>query len=260
MDLTPAHLQHQEGKKKKKDSDLETSTKKKKKREEDKEETNIYTSLTSDDDEDEDEDDEEESSLDDDDDEGDFDDEPPFFKTPKGIAIIAGAVVALGLVAFLVFGKGEEQAAPPAPTEPAPAEETIDPATALKDSLYKKGIGKEAVDEENIYEQGNIESADFRKDFVSTDAPEHYVEPIEIMGVNDSVSYVKHRTMTDDGMDMYWVDAEYKGKKTRFTVPYYIWRTLAPQGVMDVIVETIVDAEDNTFVGSITAVPPSGEE
>ncbi|MFF2798080.1 DUF3149 domain-containing protein [Lysinibacillus xylanilyticus] len=201
-------------------------------------------------------DEKEDNSLDADDPE-DYEDEVPFFKTPKGMAAIAVVILVIGIAAYFMFFK--KDAPPPAPTSQEPAE-AIDPTSALKDDLYKKGIGKEAIDEKNIYEQGSIESGDFRKDFVNTDSPENYALPIKIAAVNDSVSYTKHRTMTDDGMDMYWVDAMYKSKKTRFTVPYYIWQTLAPQGVMDVITEVVTDAEGKTFVTSITAVPPTEKD
>lgn len=221
---------------------------------EEKVQEDLTSQVDMDDDHWDDEEDEEEEreSMDDGDDQ--YEESTPFFKTGKGVALIAGVVVVIAIVLFLVFGK-KESPPPIAPSEPV---EQIDPREVVRGELYKKGIGKDAIDEKNIYEQGPIESNDFRKDFLNNDVPENYVLPIDIVAVNDSVSYTKHRTMTDDGMDMYWVDAIYKSKNTRFTVPYYIWQTLAPQGVMDVIVEVVTDAEENTFVTSITAVAPSG--
>lgn len=220
--------------------------------EKDEETGNLYNELIEEDEEHE-EDEDEERSLDE-----NGEDEEEETSNKKNLFIIIGGIVLVVAVAVIYFGfiKDDPEIEVPA----AEAEEAINPAETLKDELYKMGIGKEAVKEKNIYEQGSIESGDFRKDFVNNDSPENYVLPIEIMAVNDSVSYVKHRTMTDDGIDMYWADAEYKGKKTRFTVPYYIWQTLAPQGVMDVIAEVVTDAEGHTFVTSITAVPPSTEE
>lgn len=251
MDLTLPH-----GKKPEKKTEPKKESNRTKSKKEDEDEESLFDSVMGDDTDPEDED-EETGSLDDDDSEGEFDEEIPWFKKP---AVLIGGVVGLIVVCvavwFLFF---KEEEAPPPPPEPV-EEEVVDQSEVLKDTLYKMGIGKEAVNEKNIYDQGPLESSDFRKDFASTESPETYTLPIEIMAVSDSVSYVKHRTMTDDGIDMYWVDAEYKGKKTRFTVPYYIWRTLASQGVMDVIVETVIDAEGKTFVASLTAVPPTEEE
>lgn len=206
------------------------------------------------DDFDDEDDGDDEDSLDTDSDSGDFEEKSPPIK--KYIIIGGIALVVIGVVLFLIFGEKKE----PEVTPPPEQEAQVDPLTELQDSLYKKGIGKEAVDEKNIYDQGPLSGKDFRKDFTNIDSPETYELPIKIAAVNDSVSYTKHRTMTDDGMDMYWVDAMYKSKKTRFTLPYYIWQTLSPQGVMDVIVETVVDKGGKTFVTSITAVPPNTQE
>ena len=253
MDLTLPH-----GKKPEKKTDPKKESNRTKSKKEDEDEESLFDSVMGDDTDTDEDEDEETGSLDDDDSEGEFDEEIPWFKKP---AVLIGGVVGLivvGVAVWFLFFK-EEEAPPPPPEEPV-EEQVVDQTEVLKDTLYKMGIGKEAVNEKNIYDQGPLESSDFRKDFASTESPETYTLPIEIMAVSDSVSYVKHRTMTDDGMDMYWVDAEYKGKKTRFTVPYYIWRTLASQGVMDVIVETIIDANGKTFIGSLSAVPPTEEE
>lgn len=202
-----------------------------------------------------DDEDDEEDDLDSSSDTGE--DKEPSNINKKHIIIGAGIVVVLiGIILFFVLGGEEEQAVIEEPV----VEEKVDSLTEMQDSLYKKGIGKEAVDEKKIYDQGPLSGKDFRKDFTNIDSPESYEMPIKIAAVNDSVSYTKHRTMTDDGMDMYWVDAQYKSKKTRLTLPYYIWQTLSPQGVMDVIVETVTDKGGKTFVTSITAVPPNKQE
>lgn len=246
----------------------EQETKKKKKGskrdpeevEEEEKEDEGYASLTSDSDDDGDDyddDDEEEGRHGLDEDDSQEDDDIPWFKKPIIIGGIAVGIVVLTLIVYFGFIKKD---APVAAPTAQPVEEALDQTGVMKGDLYKMGIGKDAVDEKKIYEQGSIESKDFRKDFVNTDSPENFALPITIVAVNDSVSYTKHRTVTDDGMDMYWADAEYKSKKTRFTLPYYIWQTLAPQGVMDVIAEVVTDAEGKTFVTSITAVPPTEDE
>lgn len=221
----------------------------KEKEKERKEPANIYGNLGDDDDDFDDRD--EDEGLDDD---GDEDYKDPSFMEKYKFFVIGGVVAVIigGIVAYNVF-KPE-----PPPPEPVVVEE-VDPTLQALDDLYKLGIGKEAISEERIYEQGTLDSQDFRKDFTNQSATETYAEPVEIMTVNDSVSYVKHRTMTDDGIDVYWVDAVYKEKDTTFTVPYYVWRTLAEQGVMDVVVEVVTDANDKVFIASITARPPAEE-
>ena len=234
--------------KEKEEPEKETPKQKQKK----KDSTNLYSELS---DEDEVEEEESEEDLDGEEDEYE-EEETPWFKNIKVLVVIVlGTVIAGALLYFFVLK--EEPPPPPPVTEET---EPVNEVDVIKDELYQLGIGKEAVNDVNIYDQGPIESADFRKDFVNTDSAENYKQPVTIVAVNDSVSYTKHRTMTDDGMDMYWVDAMYKSKKTRFTMPYYIWQTLAPQGVMDVIVEVVTDADGKRFVASITPVPPSKGE
>ena len=232
-------------------SEKKAAPKKAPKKEPKEEEVNIYGNLNTDDYDDDIED--EEDSLDDADEE--VYDDPTFFQKFK-VAIIGGAALAAGIGGYFIFFAGEEPVVEVAP----PLEEPVDPSIAAKDALYQIGIGKEAINEQKIYEQGNLTSEDFRKDFTNQSATETYKEPIEIMSVNDSVSYTKYRSMTDDGVDVYWVDAVYREKNTTFTVPYYIWRTLSDKGVMDVVVETITDADKKVFVSSISARPPASNQ
>lgn len=175
-----------------------------------------------------------------------------------GIGIAVALII---IIFFLVKGGGgsKKPVATPvqAPVSTAQNGATVDPVQQQKDALYKNGIGKEYVSQQNIFDQGPIEANKFRKDFLNNDAPETYKRPLKVVTVNDSVSYIKHRTITDDGIDLYWVDATYKGKKTQFTISYYIYQALSPQGVMDVQVETVTDADEHVYITSMAALPPA---
>lgn len=176
-----------------------------------------------------------------------------------GVIVIA---ILLVIIMFFVFkgGGSKKPAAAPVQTPVNTAQNAgtaVDPVQQQKDALYKNGIGKEYVSDQKIFDQGPIEANKFRKDFLNNDAPETYKRPLKVVTVNDSVSYVKHRTITDDGIDMYWVDATYKGKKTQFTISYYIYQALSPQGVMDVQVETVTDADERVYITSMAALPPA---
>lgn len=245
MERKPLGKDLAEEPKKKKTSTTKKAAPAKKEKEES---VNLYGNLNTDDDYDDIEEEDEDKDLDTEDD--DYED-PSFFQKFKFL-IIGGIVVVVGVGAYFMFFNKEEVV-----VEPPPMEEPVDPSIADRDALYQIGIGKEAVNEQKIYQQGNLTSEDFRSDFTNQSASETYKEPIKIMSVNDSVAYTKYRSMTDDGVDVYWVDAVYKEKNTTFTVPYYIWRTLADKGVMDVVVETVTDADGKVFVASISARPPS---
>lgn len=57
--------------------------------------------------------------------------------------------------------------------------------------------------------------------------------------VYDYVSYVAKRGIIDDGMEVYWLDATYAGKKYRIQVPFYYFKDLNAQGVCRVQMEVL---------------------
>lgn len=57
--------------------------------------------------------------------------------------------------------------------------------------------------------------------------------------VRTHVSYVAHRAIMDDGMELYWVDVVYKKKKYRVQVPFYIFKDLEDEGVCRVEIEVL---------------------
>lgn len=59
----------------------------------------------------------------------------------------------------------------------------------------------------------------------------------EIKTVTDFINYKKHRAITDDGMELLWLEADYKGKSYRVTVPFSIYKELDAEGI------TVVDME-----------------
>lgn len=67
--------------------------------------------------------------------------------------------------------------------------------------------------------------------------PNYTVSKIET--VVDMVNYKKHRAITDDGMELLWLDANYKGKSYRITVPFKIFKELDPEGITVVNMEVL---------------------
>ncbi|WP_394861653.1 hypothetical protein [Paraclostridium bifermentans] len=53
----------------------------------------------------------------------------------------------------------------------------------------------------------------------------------------DFVNYIKRRGITGDGVELLWLDAQYKGIPYSVQVPFKIWKELDPQGI------TVVDME-----------------
>lgn len=59
----------------------------------------------------------------------------------------------------------------------------------------------------------------------------------EVKTVTDFINYKKHRSVTSDGMELLWLEADYKGKPYKVTVPFSIYKELEPEGI------TVVDME-----------------
>lgn len=55
----------------------------------------------------------------------------------------------------------------------------------------------------------------------------------------DYVSYTAKRGIIDDGMEIYWLDADYHGKKYRIQVPFYYFKDFEEKGVCKVQVEVL---------------------
>lgn len=57
--------------------------------------------------------------------------------------------------------------------------------------------------------------------------------------VYDYVSYVAKRGIIDDGMEIYWLEATYEGKKYRIQVPFYYFKDFSTEGVCRVQIEVL---------------------
>lgn len=84
---------------------------------------------------------------------------------------------------------------------------------------------------------GTIEDTNgFLIDINGNQIPENYTVK-KIVNETDFVSYVKKRGLTADGIELLWLDAEYKGNPYTVQVPFKIWKELDSQGI------TVVDME-----------------
>lgn len=192
---------------------------------------------------------------DNDDDEGDIlEDDNSKIKIIK-ICVAAGIILILVIVIiFLTTNKKT----PPEPEPEQIIEEVapVDTEAIDKQNLYESGIGKEYINEIKIYEQGNLESPKFRKDFQSQDQPEMFVLPVKIQIVKDSISYIKHRAQMDEGLEIYWLEGKYKGKNCMLTIPYSIYQSIADEGAIDVNVEVVTDKTGSQTITNISAIAP----
>ena len=104
------------------------------------------------------------------------------------------------------------------------------------------------------------DSADFVKDINGVDVSAIYnVKSYNY--VYDYVNYEKRRAITDDGMELYWLDITYHNKKYRCTTPFYIFKSLSNEGICRVKLELLtVDGGGKIISYMRVAEPGEGEE
>lgn len=191
---------------------------------------------------------------DEEDDDTELEDES-FFEEHKqkiigGIVILF--VIIFGIVIFIMTRPG-----PPEPPPVVVPEPTPDPWLEGQRELYEAGIGAYFIDEATIFEQGNIESFTFRQDFAQVDQPEMFALPIRINTARDSMTYTRHRAVTASGIEVYWLEGEFRGRRVVTTIPYALYQLLPPSGVVAIDVEVVIDANDSVTVTYVRPLPPA---
>ena len=79
--------------------------------------------------------------------------------------------------------------------------------------------------------------------------------------VYDYVSYTAKRGIIDDGMEIYWLEAEYCGKKYRIQVPFYYFKDFSEKGVCRVQIEVLNIEGGGKVISYMQVVQnPSDEE
>lgn len=98
--------------------------------------------------------------------------------------------------------------------------------------------------------------SDYIKDLNGLDISAIY-RAASIEYVTDYVSYETRRALTDDGMELYWLEARYKGKDYRVQVPFYYFKDLGTEGICKVEVEIVNTAEGGKVITYMRVVDDS---
>lgn len=193
----------------------------------------------------------------DDDDDDEVPLEEPQTNWKKIIVIVAAAVIALAAILIIALRPSPEPPPPPvvvAPPTPTP----VDPTLEQLQQLYLMGIGRYYIDRANLFAQGNIEADSFRRDFSQINQPEHFVPPFQINTVTENVAYTRHRAVLDVGIEVYWIEGTFQGRRVRAMIPFSLYLALAPQGVLTAEMEVVTDATGSVTVTYIRPLPPTG--
>lgn len=113
-----------------------------------------------------------------------------------------------------------------APEEPAIVQKSDGVVPGIKD-----------ISGDNVKQNTSaVEKDSFVKDLDGNAVAEKY-EIDNIYTTADFISYKKKRAVTDDGVELYWLDSTYRGKKAKVQVSFSVFKELDPEGVVAVDVE-----------------------
>lgn len=175
----------------------------------------------------------------------------------KKIAIVAVVLVIVIAVLFALKANLMKKSSPDTTNVPAATQsvddETSSDTTSESDDEIGDNAETQATEEPNKYLQGDhdysdsennsvpekvFSAGDYVKDLESEDVPAVYnVEKREYIVAH--VSYTAKRAIIDDGMEMFWIDVDYKGKKYRVQCPYYYFKDLDETGICKVNIEVL---------------------
>jgi hypothetical protein len=109
----------------------------------------------------------------------------------------------------------------------------------LQDELAAEGFGVQTpLQDSQTQNLTPVESDTFVKDIRGQDIPELF-EISGITYITDLVVYKKHRAITGDGIELYWLEGEYQGQPCRLTIPFKYFKELATEGAVYCTIEVV---------------------
>ena len=115
------------------------------------------------------------------------------------------------------------------------------------------------ADSSNNQTSATVYSADdYIKDLNGLDVSAVY-RAADISYVTDYISYEAHRAIVDQGMELYWLEAEYNGRKYRVQCPFYYFKTLGATGICKVEVEVVSTTNGGKIITYMQVVPDDFE-
>lgn len=149
-------------------------------------------------------------------------------------SIIAGGAVVLAISAFMIFNsisakkQAQAEALRLAEEQAASQQTTTNDVTVGIPNLYGTGSAEN--------DSAVTDSSAILKDLNGNTVATNYTV-VQSETVTDFITYTKHRAITGDGIEFYWLEAIYKNQPCKVQVPYSIYSKLDDEGI------TVVDAE-----------------
>ena len=163
----------------------------------------------------------------------DQDDDEPAGKSKLPLIIGAVAVVTIGIIAagIMISNRSSSQ------TETEPQEYYQQTETAETEHKTTPMPGN--ANNDNMQNSDHLDqSTDFLRDLSGVSIPIDYnVKSIDY--VRDYVNYTRRRASMDEGMELYWIDIDYNGKKYRCTIPFWRYKSMSDTGICVVQMEVL---------------------
>lgn len=174
--------------------------------------------------------------VEDSDEQDDDDDDDKKGKSKFPLIIAAVAVVTIGIIAsgMLFSSKDDNTPIETDQTEYIQQTETDTLATE-HETTPMPGV----KDNDNMQNSDHLDqSTDFLRDLSGVEIPINYnVKSIDY--TRDYVNYTRRRASMDEGMELYWIDIDYNGKKYRCTIPFWRYKAMSDTGICVVQIEVL---------------------
>lgn len=163
----------------------------------------------------------------------DQDDDEPAGKSKLPLIIVAVAVVTIGIIAAGIMFSNRSSSQ----TETEPQEYYQQTETAETEHETTPMPGN--ANNDNMQNSDHLDqSTDFLRDLSGVSIPIDYnVKSIDY--VRDYVNYTRRRASMDEGMELYWIDIDYNGKKYRCTIPFWRYKSMSDTGICVVQMEVL---------------------
>lgn len=125
---------------------------------------------------------------------------------------------------------------------------TVTPGASMDDTnAINPGLPNTENGQNKVNNGKLTPSGDFLKDVNGNQIPSNY-EVKQVKEETDFVNYEKRRGVTGDGVELLWLDAEYKGIPYTVQVPFKIWKELDPKGITVVSMEVLYLDQDRKVI------------
>ena len=178
-------------------------------------------------------------------------------KVPKKVILIIAvvALIALACGVFYLFNQANNTTS----NKPATNSKLLTKQSEDEDNVDgDDDVPEEGTTVENGFETGdsNSEGGKYEEGTLSKTTPEHYSSSDFLKDLNGyeipavytvqnitydvaHVNYQAKRATIDDGMEFYWLEIDYNGKKYRAQCSYNMFRNLESEGICKVAVEIL---------------------